>query len=41
MKNYKVILSALKRSGVYVTEVIYYNTKAHSLLMRKKKVRRI
>jgi ribosomal protein S11 len=41
MKNYKIILGALKRSGVYVTEVVYYNTKAHSLLMRKKKVRRI
>jgi ribosomal protein S11 len=41
LKNYKIIITILKKSGILVKRLVYYNNKTHSLLMRKKKLRRI
>lgn len=36
LKNYKIIITILKKSGILVRRLVYYNNKTHGLLMRKK-----
>jgi hypothetical protein len=40
-KNYKIILTQLKKSGILVNKLIYFNSTPHSLTLKRKKIRRI
>ena len=35
-KNYKIILTQLKKSGILINKLIYFNSKSHSLAIKKK-----
>lgn len=37
-KNYKIILTQLKKSGILINKLIYFNSKSHSLAIKKKYV---